>query len=141
MTAIQAQDPLHSHERKLAALSRPVREGDRPKLETFDAPRSLIEIHLYVEQMTSLCPATGRPDYYSVDITLCPNGRCVETHSLNEYLGAFRDLIVSAEVLADLVVRDVLGATGAHWVKVAVHQTNREGIPIDAIARLPIDGE
>jgi hypothetical protein len=47
--------------------------------------------------------------------------------------------MISAEVLADLVASDVLDATGSHWVKVAVHQTDREGIPIDVTARQPVD--
>jgi 7-cyano-7-deazaguanine reductase len=136
MTSTSREDyDQRSGTTKLARLAHSVPAGER-KLATFDAPQALSEIHLEVEHMTSLCPATGSEDFYTVDIYYAPRGNCLETKSLKEYLASFRNELVSAEVLADLVARELLEATNAYWTKVTFHQALRGGISIHATAYL-----
>jgi 7-cyano-7-deazaguanine reductase len=125
---------------KLARLAHSAPAGVR-KLDTFDAPQALSEVHLQVEHMTSLCPATEGEDFYTVDIYYAPRSDCLETKSLKEYLASFRNELVSAEVLADLVARELLEATNAYWTKVTFHQAVRGGISIHATAYLSNENE
>jgi 7-cyano-7-deazaguanine reductase len=123
---------------KLARLARSVPRME-PRLDAFDAPSGLSEVHLEVEHMTSLCPATGAEDFYSVDIRYAPRGRCLETRSLKEYLASFRNEALSAEVLADQIARELLEASGAQWMRTTVHQAVRGGMRIHATAHLALD--
>jgi 7-cyano-7-deazaguanine reductase len=123
---------------KLASLARRVPERD-PRLDAFDAPLGLSEVHLQVEHMTSLCPATGAEDFYSIDVSYAPRGRCLETRSIKEYLASFRNEALSAEVLADQIARELLRASGAQWMRTTVHQAIRGGMRIHATAHLSLD--
>jgi 7-cyano-7-deazaguanine reductase len=123
---------------KLARLARSATRRHHP-LDAFDAPAGLCEVHLEVEHMTSLCPATGAEDFYSVDVRYSPRGRCLETKSLKEYLASFRATAVSAEVLADQLAHALLEASGAQWMRVTLHQAVRGGIRIHATAHLSLD--
>jgi 7-cyano-7-deazaguanine reductase len=139
MKTTQARNPRDSG--KLASLSRSVSERDC-KLDAFNAPLGLSEVHLEIEHMTSLCPATGAEDFYSIDISYAPRGLCLETRSLKEYFASFRSAAVSAEVLADQIAQELLEASGAQWMKATVHQAVRGGIRIHATAHLSVnDGE
>lgn len=89
--------------------------------------------------MTSLCPATGAEDFYSIDIRYAPRGRCLETRSIKEYLASFRNEALSAEVLADQIAHELLRASGAQWMRTSVHQAVRGGMRIHATAHLSLD--
>jgi 7-cyano-7-deazaguanine reductase len=123
---------------KLARLARSAPRME-PRLDAFDAPSGLSEVHLEVEHLTSLCPATGAEDFYSVDISYAPRGRCLETRSLKEYFASFRNEALSAEVLADQIARELLKASGAQWMRTTVHQAVRGGMRIHAMAQLSLD--
>jgi 7-cyano-7-deazaguanine reductase len=123
---------------RLARLARSVPQTE-PMLDAFDAPLGLSEVHLEVEHMTSLCPATGAEDFYRVDVRYAPRGRCLETKSLKEYFASFRNEALSAEVLADQLARELLKASGAHWMRTTVHQAIRGGMRIHATAHLSLD--
>lgn len=120
---------------RLASLARRVPER-APRVDAFDAPLGLSEVHLEVDHMTSLCPATGAEDFYSIDISYAPRGRCLETRSLKEYFASFRNEALSAEVLADQIAHELLRASGAQWMRITVHQAVRGGMRIHATARL-----
>ncbi len=116
------------------ALGKPVREPRR-KLETFPAPAHLEIVTLSSDEVTSLCPITGQPDWETVTIEYQPDVRCVESKSLKLYLWSFREEGAFCEALAAQIANDVFEAAQPTWCKVTVQQKPRGGIGITAVAR------
>jgi NADPH-dependent 7-cyano-7-deazaguanine reductase QueF len=109
-----------------------------PELATFDSPTTLTSQTLTVDHLGKLCPATGRPDWFSVKVTSA-GARCLELDSLVRHLEAYWTVAVSAEVLAHQLAAAVVAATGADRVTVTVHQSGREGADLHVTARHPTD--
>lgn len=49
------------------------------------------------------CPFTGAPDHYDVEIEYVSTGKCVEAHSLAEWLDGFKEARVSQEELTKAI--------------------------------------
>ena len=107
----------------------------RRALETFDAPAHLETVTFASDELTSLCPLTGQPDFNSIEILYAPDRRCIESRSLKLYLWSFRDEGAFVETLAATVASDVFDATEARWVQVTITQHVRGGIVTTAVAR------
>jgi NADPH-dependent 7-cyano-7-deazaguanine reductase QueF len=124
----------------LIGLRAAVQPEALPELATFEGPPSLTNQTLRVDRLSKLCPATGRPDQFSIQVTYRPvGGRCLELESLVQYLEAYHAVAVSAERLADQVAVAVLAQTLAAWVEVTVHQISREGAELQVTARQDLD--
>jgi len=106
--------------------------GARRELDTFDLPESSVHVKYTSDEVTSLCPITGQPDWYTVEITLQNSRRGVESKSLKLYLQSFRNDGIFCEMFADTIAHDVMDATGATAVGVTVKQKSRGGITIEA---------
>jgi 7-cyano-7-deazaguanine reductase len=104
-------------------------------LETFDAPAHLETVTFTSDELTSLCPLTGQPDFNTVEILYAPDRRCIESKSLKLYLWSFRDEGAFVEALAATIATDVFDATEARWVQVTITQHVRGGIVTTAVAR------
>ncbi|MBX5464442.1 MAG: preQ(1) synthase [Clostridia bacterium] len=120
-------------EYRFEALGHPVREPRR-KLETFPKPEGVENVILSSDEVTSLCPVTGQPDWETVTIEYAPDRLCIESKSLKLYLWSFREEGVFAEALAARIAQDVQAAARPHWVRVRVEQKPRGGIRIVATA-------
>ena len=118
------------------ALGKKAAEPTR-ELETFPAPEGVRKVVLESDEVTSLCPVTGQPDWETVRIEFEPGPRCIESKSLKLYLWSFREEGHFCEALAARIARDVYEAAGPAWVKVTVTQRPRGGITISAEATLP----
>jgi 7-cyano-7-deazaguanine reductase len=105
-------------------------------LECFDAPASCTRVRFRTDEVTSMCPVTGQPDFSSVEIDYEPDGRCVESKSLKLYLWGFRDRPIFAESLAAEIAAEVNRAAAPKHVKVVVTQHVRGGIVTEATAEL-----
>ena len=105
-------------------------------VETFPAPADLTVVRFSTEEVTSLCPVTGQPDFSGVDLEYGPNGRCIESKSLKLYLWKFRDRQVFAEALAAEIAHEVQDRAEPHWVRVTVRQGARGGISLTATSEL-----
>jgi 7-cyano-7-deazaguanine reductase len=119
----------------LTILGHDVR-GPSRTLETFPAPETITWVTLESDEVTSVCPVTGQPDFSSVSIGYQPRGRCLESKSLKLYLWSFRSEPIFGEGLADRIARDVAEATGAARVEVTLRQNVRGGISITARAEI-----
>jgi 7-cyano-7-deazaguanine reductase len=108
------------------------------KLETFPASPGLETVVLESDEVTSLCPVTGQPDWETVRIEFAPEHSCLESKSLKLYLWSFRDQGVFCEALATQIAADVFTACAPRWVRVTVTQKPRGGITIRAEAKLPL---
>lgn len=122
----------------LTILGKPVMEPIR-KLETFPAPDDIRVVSLTSNELTSLCPITGQPDFSTVEIEYAPDGHCIESKSLKLYLWAFREEGHFCEALASRIANDVFDAAKPLWCQVTVRQNVRGGISIYATAKVRQD--
>jgi 7-cyano-7-deazaguanine reductase len=102
-------------------------------LETFPNP-GVETVQLVSDELTSMCPITGQPDFYNATIEYRPNALCLESKSLKIYLSRFRDQGVFCEALA-VQIRDEVAAAlelDAPSVHVTLRQKARGGITITA---------
>jgi 7-cyano-7-deazaguanine reductase len=107
-------------------------------LECFAKPAdSVRRVRFSTDEVTSMCPVTGQPDFSRVEIDYEPDALCVESKSLKLYLWSFRDQPIFAESLAAAIAAEVERAASPHSVTVVVTQTVRGGIVTQATAQLP----
>ncbi len=92
----------------LTVLGSTVR-GPIDRLETFPAPATCTRVRFTTDEVTSMCPVTGQPDFSSVEIDYEPAARCIESKSLKLYLWSFRDRPIFAEGLAAAIAAEVSG--------------------------------
>jgi 7-cyano-7-deazaguanine reductase len=120
----------------LTVLGREVR-GPVDHLDTFAAPPTCTRVRFTSNELTSVCPITGQPDFSTVEIDYEPNLRCVESKSLKLYLWSFRDRPAFCEQLAADIAAEVHRAADPLHVRVTVTQHTRGGIVTEATAQLP----
>lgn len=118
------------------ALGRDVREP-LDRLETFAAPATCTRVRFTSDELTSVCPITGQPDFSSIEIDYQPNLRCIESKSLKLYLWSFRDRAAFCEQLAAEIAAEVRRAADPLRVRVTITQHTRGGIVTEATAELP----
>jgi 7-cyano-7-deazaguanine reductase len=106
-------------------------------LECFPAPEACTRVRFTTDEVTSVCPITGQPDFSSVEIDYRPDGLCIESKSLKLYLWSFRDRPVFAEALAAEIATEVQRAAAPRQVRVTVTQGGRGGIVNESTAELP----
>ena len=104
-------------------------------LETFPNP-GVQRVELTSDELTSMCPITGQPDFYVATIEYEPDGLCLESKSLKLYLAHFRSEGVFCEALAVKIRDDAAAALelGPAKVRVTLRQKARGGIAIVAVA-------
>jgi 7-cyano-7-deazaguanine reductase len=106
-------------------------------LERFELPGSVVGVNYDSDEFTALCPITGQPDWYQVEIILGGSRWGIESKSLKLYLGTFRQVGAFCEALADKILTDVLdlfAPDNPMQAQVRVTQKRRGGISIDAVA-------
>lgn len=108
--------------------------GPIDRLETFPAPATCTRVRFTTDEVTSVCPVTGQPDFSSVEIDYEPGERCIESKSLKLYLWSFRDQPIFAEGLAAVIAAEVDRAAAPRRLKVVVTQHVRGGIVTEATA-------
>jgi len=104
------------------------------QLEVFPKPAGLSRVVMDSDEVTSVCPVTGQPDWETVYIEYAPDQVCIESKSLKLYFWSFREAGVFCESLADTIAEDVYAACQPHWCRVTVVQKPRGGIRITATA-------
>ncbi len=109
------------------------------RLETFPAPAHVKKVVLESDEVTSLCPVTGQPDWETIRIEFEPDAWCIESKSLKLYLWSFREEGAFCEELAARIARDVHEAARPRRTTVTVTQKPRGGITIAATASVPDD--
>ena len=122
---------MDSSGNRFQALGHRVTEPLR-RLETFPTPAGVTRVVMESDEVTSLCPVTGQPDWERVRIEFIPGPLCLESKSLKLYFWSFRDEGHFCEALAARVAADVAAAVQPKWIKVTVFQKARGGITITA---------
>ncbi len=113
------------------ATNRPSRN-----LETFPKPEGVKVVRMTSDELTSICPVTGQPDFSTIIIEYVPDKLCIESKSLKLYLWSFREEPAFCEALAAQVARDVFNATHPLRSHVTIKQSVRGGISIEAEAEV-----
>ena len=106
-------------------------------LECFPAPATVTRVRFRTDEVTSMCPVTGQPDFSTVEIDYQPAEQCIESKSLKLYLWSFRDQQIFAEGLAAAIAAEVQRAAAPVSVTVTVTQHVRGGIVTEATAQRP----
>lgn len=106
-------------------------------LETFPAPATCTRVRFTSDELTSLCPITGQPDFNTIEIDYEPNEKCIESKSLKLYLWSFRDKKAFVEQLAADIAEEVRHAAEPTHVRVTITQHVRGGIVTEATAEIP----
>lgn len=112
-------------------------EAQRPPLDIFPTPSNISRIQMTSDEVTSVCPITGQPDFYTVDIDYAPAASCIESKSLKIYLQSFRTTGAFGEDLASIVLDAVCAAIEPRECTVVTVQKPRGGITIRATATMP----
>lgn len=103
------------------------------KLEVFPNrnPGRDYVIELVSEEFTSLCPATGQPDYATITIRYVPDAKIVESKSLKMYFWSFRNEGVFQEHLTNAILDDLVAVLEPKWCEVVGRFSPRGGIAIN----------
>lgn len=100
--------------------------------DTIDFDRQM-DVEYKSDEVTALCPKTGQPDWYVVQIML--NGmKGLESKSLKLYLQSFRNQGIYCESFACRILDDVVAAVEPESAYVIVEQKPRGGVSIRAEA-------
>jgi 7-cyano-7-deazaguanine reductase len=109
----------------------PLSSPDEAVLESFESPSSRdYEVTFFTKEFTSHCPVTGQPDFAEITIRYTPDRRCIESKSLKQYLGAYRNQAVFAEVITNRILNDVVAAIAPRRAVVIGDFAPRGGIGI-----------
>ncbi len=103
-------------------------------LDTFSVAEGVQDVSMTSDEVTALCPITGHPDQYRVEIQYHPNELALESKSLKLYFQTFRNEGIFCESFAARIANDVQTAIRARRVDVWVTQKPRGGISIVAHA-------
>lgn len=102
------------------------------RLETFPTPPGRVKVTCISDEVTSLCPVTGQPDWYKVTVTYEPDERCVESKTLKLYLQKWRNEGHFCERFASIIAHDLKEALQPLSIRVIVEQKPRGGVAIIA---------
>tara|TARA_B100001105_G_C22191822_1_gene357304 strand:- start:227 stop:601 length:375 start_codon:yes stop_codon:yes gene_type:complete len=97
------------------------------QIDTFEVDGHVDLVHFHSSELTAVCPVTGQPDFYSIDIEYVPATSCIETRSLKLYLRTFDGRGIFAEHLAPLIAGHLADAVEVP-VTVRLTQQVRGGI-------------
>ena len=114
------------------------RDAEYPKspgasiLETFENPQQQFDYSVAFEsrELTSLCPITEQPDFYTLKLSYHPADRCLESKSLKLYLFSFRNVGTFIETMANRMFDDFWSTLLPKSMRLRLRQNPRGGIPI-----------
>jgi len=105
----------------------------RRKLDVFELAPTVTTVSYVSDEVTSNCPITGQPDWYTVSIHISGSRLGLESKSLKLYLQSYRDDGQFCEQFAHTIACDVQAVTQCE-VRVEVDQKPRGGVAIRAVA-------
>ena len=89
--------------------------------------QNLSIIKISGDEFTSLCPATGGPDFGEIDITYGPREWIVESKSLKYYLESFRNERIFHEACVAKICQDLGNLLDPSHLRVRGHFKPRGG--------------
>jgi len=106
-------------------------------LELFKSPGQVIVIEWTTEELTSLCPRTGHPDFCELSVKYIPDKWCLELKSAKYYIGSFRNEGHFYEELISLIYEDFMESLSPVMLEVTGTFNTRGGMVEEVIACSP----
>ena len=103
-------------------------------MKTYPAPEHVDRVTLRSEEVTTMCPITGNPDFYTVEISYEPSERVLCTKALKEWFTSQREEGYSCETFCREVFNLALAELEPRSLYVRIRQVPRGGIGIVAEA-------
>lgn len=128
-------DPFEALRKGLTLLGKSGVTAPGKKLESFPRPPALRDVTMISDEVTGLCPVTGQPDQYTVEIYYTPNKLCIESKALKLKLQSYRNVGIFCEQLANDLADHVFESIDPSVTRVRVTQKPRGGVSIVATAR------
>lgn len=102
-------------------------------LQTFKNPGMFpgqAKITFKTNEMTALCPLTGFPDQYTVELDYLPKNLCIESKSAKFYFGSYRDFGGFIEQVAERIFKDWIQACDPVRCHLVITMNPRGGVGI-----------
>jgi 7-cyano-7-deazaguanine reductase len=109
------------------------REATIETLPNKDRGKRYVSQHVFGE-LTSVCPTTRLPDFYTVKLTYEPDELLPELKSLKLYFLAFRNVEILHEEIANRILDDFVRTIRPLWAQIIIKVNNRGGI-LTTVAR------
>ncbi len=87
-------------------------------------------VELKTDELTTVCPKTGLPDFARLVIQYIPGQYLVEEKSFKLYLTAYRSLGIFQENAVNKILDDFAGKVKPRWIKIITDWNNRGGIEV-----------
>lgn len=100
-------------------------------IDAVPAPPGEYVVRFTIPEMTSLCPATGAPDFATLVIDYVPDKLLVESKSLKLYINSYRNHRGFHEACTAQIGRDITDVIKPTYIRVGAFWYPRGGIPID----------
>ena len=94
-------------------------------------PGALYLVRFVAPEFTSVCPATGQPDFAHLVIDYAPGETIVESKSLKLFLGSFRNHSGFAEEVTVGIGQRLVKEMKPKWLRIGGYWYPRGGMPID----------
>lgn len=91
-------------------------------------------IKFHSDEVTSLCPKTGQPDFAKITVEYTPDELCVESKGLKLYLGSYRSQATFMETMTNNILEHLVGLVKPRWMKVTGDFAARGGIGMVVVA-------
>jgi 7-cyano-7-deazaguanine reductase len=98
-------------------------------------------VEFSTNELTAICPVTGQPDFYELELSYRPGAQLLESKAMKLYLWGFRDRGTFAEDLAATLLKDLVAACDPVEMTVDLTQQVRGGLKIRTIVQYPSNGE
>ncbi len=100
------------------------------KIETveFEYPNTHTLVEYVYPELTTVCPTTHLPDFYTVRILFEPEKKLPELKSLKLYFVSYRNVGILHENLANKILEDFVNVVKPRWVLIELYVNNRGGI-------------
>lgn len=113
-------------------LQEEIKNLELPEIETFKNQYTEREYTISIQsgngELSSICPKTGLPDFATLSIIYTPLFKCIELKSLKEYIGAYRDIGIFHEFLANRILEDLVKAVEPRNMNVSIEMNPRGNI-------------
>ena len=92
-------------------------------------------VEFSTDELTAICPVTGQPDFYELNLRYRPGPRLLESKAMKLYLWSFRDRGMFAEDMAATLLDDLVAACDPVEMTVDLTQQVRGGLKIRTVVR------
>ena len=91
-------------------------------------PHRDYRVRFHSDEVTSLCPKTGQPDFAKITVEYIPNELCIESKGLKLYLGSYRAQATFMETMTNNILQHLVDLVKPRWMKITGDFAARGGI-------------